>query len=653
MQEWRDALAAKCKKDQQHCLWQLMSRIVRKGRRDYYMFHGHSVCIVALKRATGCFHQVDTYKRAIKHGVVSIPPDLRQSTLRRPRACPQSQNVDDHLQWLYDKTAEFLPDVPDISTASSSRASAPKSEMKHLPPGCWTEVWAVHAALCKMEKRPHASLSTFRRRVRSDRWRLKLCFRPKHQHAKCDTCARYKILIKTASSFEIQNLWGYRYGKHLASQMRCREVYYSRRAKSIATSHGRLVGSAGCATLIIDAIDQAKFACPRHTPNSKLLEDTYRPRLHVIGVRIAGYLKAGFILDPTISKDADCWVEVVVRSLALLQTVCKKRVIEMPRTLYIMSDNANDNKNNHTFSCIALMLAFQRWDECTFMFLRTGHSHEDIDAMFGHWAWFLLRQSILETPIDFKNVMASRFTDTHFEVVSHVREFSEWFGEALVKISGMSRSVGSAHSFQFMRRSAYNAVEYGEPVNEFADEPCVDDVLIVCRKYISSPDLCQAPFVALPFRRAQAFRESGITSPPVALRLSYSEDQKKELRKTAARLSEHPFNLHNAARYLRSLADGSKEFWSSDPPKVDFSLTLDNADNMDLSVPLFACRFEPASNTVEPTMHARIVRATPAPKKFVRKRKLGRGRMSASAAPDCPVAESDNEDVDANGDFIE
>ena len=116
---------------------------------------------------------------------------------------------------------------------------------------------------------------------------------------------------------QIRELWTERYGSHLSSQNQDRSYYYTLRGRSRATSERRLVGAAGCAVLIVDGMDQAKLACPRHLPQSKLLQDSMRPRLHVVGVRIAGFLKAGFIVDPTISKDADLWVEVIVRSRPL------------------------------------------------------------------------------------------------------------------------------------------------------------------------------------------------------------------------------------------------------------------------------------------------------------------------------------------------
>ena len=46
------------------------------------------------------------------------------------------------------------------------------------------------------------------------------------------------------------------------------------------------------------------------------------------------------------------------------------------------------------------------------------------------------------------------------------------------------------------------------------------------------------------------------------------------------------------------------------------------------------CNLELAANTIEPTSSARLLRAGPAKTKFVRKRKPGRGRMSARAADD-------------------
>ena len=127
-----------------------------------------------------------------------------------------------------------------------------------------------------------------------------------------------------AINFTVRERWIIGYENHLLSQYRDGEVYYYEREQSVQTSKGQLTGPRSTATMIIDAMDQAKFACPRHLPNAKSLQDAMRPRLHVVGVRVAGYFKRGYIIEPTISKDGDLWMEIIDRVLHDVVGYCIK-----------------------------------------------------------------------------------------------------------------------------------------------------------------------------------------------------------------------------------------------------------------------------------------------------------------------------------------
>ena len=146
-------------------------------------------------------------------------------------------------------------------------------------------------------------------------WIPCLKFRTKCQFGKCATCVKYKQLIKEALIVEVRVYWTNGYTKHLTSQYADRADYYQERESSKLTSTGHLTMAMSTVCIIIDAMDQAKFACPRHLPEAKSLQDAVRPRLHVVGVRVAGFFNMGFLMDPTISKDGDVWIEVICEVL--------------------------------------------------------------------------------------------------------------------------------------------------------------------------------------------------------------------------------------------------------------------------------------------------------------------------------------------------
>jgi hypothetical protein len=50
-----------------------------------------------------------------------------------------------------------------------------------------------------------------------------------------------------------------------------------------------------------------------------------RPRLHCVGVIAHGFLKAGYIIEPTIAKDSNVFVEVCMQSLHRVLLMCRER----------------------------------------------------------------------------------------------------------------------------------------------------------------------------------------------------------------------------------------------------------------------------------------------------------------------------------------
>ena len=174
----------------------------------------------------------------------------------------------------------------------------------------------------------------------------KLAFRQKNVFGKCNICVQYKEIIKKVSaSKDSVQFWCQHYSRHLMSQKEDRHVYYHEREQSRLTSLGRVLGSSSTATLIIDAIDQAKFTLPRHMPAAKLLKDILRPKLHVVGVIMHGFFKVGFLIDPTMAKDSNMFIEIVVRCIGMLVKRCAELGVRVPRRLMIVADNASDNKN--------------------------------------------------------------------------------------------------------------------------------------------------------------------------------------------------------------------------------------------------------------------------------------------------------------------
>ena len=272
----------------------------------------------------------------------------------------------------------------------------------------------------------------------------------------------------------------------MLSQYRDREIYYHEREQSRLTADAKLLGIDTVVTIIIEAMDQCKLAIPRHLPGAKMLRDCLRPKLHVVGIIVHGIFRIGWLADPTIAKDSNCYLELILRTMCMLVRRCTDLNIRMPSRCIIIADNASDNKKQYAFSLNALMVACDLFVTVTSGILRTGHNHDDQDAMFGKWSQCLARQNILQDPQDFVNALRRNFPGTHFEFLNHVRNWCDFVSTTLVQLTGMggSTTLNSAHAFSFCKRSVAPSV-YGTPESQFLEPPHGDDVVLFVRCFFT------------------------------------------------------------------------------------------------------------------------------------------------------------------------
>lgn len=71
----------------------------------------------------------------------------------------------------------------------------------------------------------------------------------------------------------------------------------------------------------------------------------------------------------------------------------------LPRTLKLQLDNCpSDNKNWFVMAYLSLLTARDIFEEVHLGFLMVGHTHEDVDAMFGHFSETLMHNPTWTLP---------------------------------------------------------------------------------------------------------------------------------------------------------------------------------------------------------------------------------------------------------------
>ena len=174
-------------------------------------------------------------------------------------------------------------------------------------------------------------------------------FRSARQHPECSTCVKHKCLLRNLSGHILaRNKQQDEYHRHLHSQYLDRLEYWGHRGLSRSCGTDLL--------LIVDGMDQGKFAFPRHRAlKAKEFANFQRPRAHVIGCLIHGYGIVFAVTDPDLPKDANTHCELVAHALTWV-TSFGFNLKEFSVTL--QCDNTpRECKNNVMLSFIASLVA--------------------------------------------------------------------------------------------------------------------------------------------------------------------------------------------------------------------------------------------------------------------------------------------------------
>lgn len=222
-----------------------------------------------------------------------------------------------------------------------------------------------------------------------------MAFRQRSQHHQCGTCMRHRALIRalgghSAARAAQQKL----YHTHLRHQYCDRLVYWKMRADS-RDSFVPVV------TMVTDGMDQSKFCLPRHEAmRSKDFGSFIRPKLHISAIIAHGWHVIFQISPPDLPKDSNASIELISHSLTVLQ---KQGANLRDLHVNIQSDNTcRECKNSPMIRYLSSLVSSRTIRSAALNCLRSGHSHEDIDQVFGQLATFMLRSKDLQDPTDVK-----------------------------------------------------------------------------------------------------------------------------------------------------------------------------------------------------------------------------------------------------------
>ena len=552
------------------------SQTLKGGRGQCaYQLAGVRLCKLGLSRVLGIGQKKAARVRAGKH-------DNRFGPSAAGHRGPRSQAWSDiysHLWHTYESVAEFPAHVPMVigghdgpahTTTSASRevkaflaevsregcfgaAGAavlqPDDDLprKVLPPGCPKDHW--WSFLGAGNERYHRCYSTFKRVWRGT-FAAILTFATFATHPACSVCSELKAGIRTAGNMAQKVARAELYSEHLRGQWEDRHVYW--RARSLSR-----LRDGGWLCMMWDGADQAKFRVLKAATWPSEFEGQHRPKLQVVGCLAHGYECSFNLREEDVDKGSDFTLEVLARAIDRVFRECDAAGRERPRHLWLQSDNTSaENKHQWTARFAALMVDRGVFDSVVDGYLRPGHTHEDLDSIFGVMSGHIGKQLSWNAPQDMiehiQRKMATYLAPLRVVtgLVGEVRGWCDWLApldEIKVKggVTGYTQK-GSSGFFAYCRRKDVPP----EFAHEVRPEPCMDpnDVVFLEKEFMSSPHLRQPIFTFCRAGQSWRLERAPVTWRP---RSTFSQTYVDDLNDLALKVMRHFPEKGAAVQYLR------------------------------------------------------------------------------------------------------
>ena len=250
---------------------------------------------------------------------------------------------------------------------------------RDLPPGRLADLYMVFLAWCSSHKVPSCCAETFRSVWVRD-WRRVLRFRKRSTHAECDTCSTLKAIIKHARNITEQIEASGKLVAHLRDQWSDRRVYWQLRSRAKA--------SRDVLVIICDGMDRSKYALPQwysgRAPKDSTLDHISRPELECYACVAHGFRVDIYLADEDMIIGSSWCMDMVMRTVDEVWHQCQRSGQQFPLDLSIQADNTSrEIKNSIAGRTLALLALHGVFRVCAHNHLRVGHSHEDVDQLFG------------------------------------------------------------------------------------------------------------------------------------------------------------------------------------------------------------------------------------------------------------------------------
>ena len=363
---------------------------------------------------------------------------------------------------------------------------------REVCPSAWQTIHAISRATYYRYKEMASNLSRIRK---ESFWEYTLKGRG-DSFARCGTCDEYKQLRSACTPMSVQwEKWEKVLENHLAGQKAHRELYYAHRY-ILEEYPEKMV------TIIHDKMDHSKTASPHFSHKSKATESFMKLPIAITGMIAHGhgdvrYVHDGLDIYPMNPNHMIGSIAKLLRDLegvrrnasrclfteegeqstltkALLKgaEICRESVLpiveesegvkQLPPILTLQLDNAcADNKNRWVFAFCSMLVYKRIFREVYINFLIVGHTHEDIDALFGQWSMRLKTRDYPTLPLLMKSFMDCETEPVIPHLIEEVPDFKSFVEGYLGRGGQFLEGHSKVQQFRFhMDPSGWPLMEY-------------------------------------------------------------------------------------------------------------------------------------------------------------------------------------------------
>ena len=355
------------------------------------------------------------------------------------------------------------------------------------------------------------SKSTFTKGWRS--WKNYLPLKNAGQQSKCITCASLSEARVQATDADSRAELDKQKKDHLAVVMADRRINV-RGNKMSAAPEVWMKDQNGekAMKLMLDGMDQAKFALPRVTrlQGTSLLAKSWRPSVHMTGVIIWGLLEMYVIMPPDCPKDSNMNSTVVAFALDKAAQLLRDSGPDkgFPPNLILSLDNTPREGKNSLFASFCSWLVSSQLFHCVQCeYLQVDHTHNELDQRFSSMASVIKQADTVEDLTELRDYLATHMRpaqgrELFVELLPNTWDFRQWFESLNMHVQGLTSThvqPYANHVWRFQPRFLViedEEIEVHHPEwQRLAESPM--DVILTVKQFMSSPARSQKPQLQL------------------------------------------------------------------------------------------------------------------------------------------------------------